>query len=219
VALGVREKAPFTLAIKVNTPQSVPGIPATVTLTATRDKEFADEIAILPPVNLPPNVAVPKIPNIAKGKTEVSFPLDLNGKVPMGEFAVLFSAKGKLKDGDAYTSAMPLNLVLGPPFELKVEPALLAMNPGDKAKIKITAVRHGGYKGPIALEARKLAANVIAGKATIAADQTTAELDIAADAKAAPGDKTDVDVAGTATALNNLLNASPVFTVRIQKKG
>jgi hypothetical protein len=92
------------------------------------------------------------------------------------------------------------------------------MNPGDKAKVKITATRHGGYKGPIAIEARKLAANVTAAKATIAADQATAELDIVADAKAAPGDKTDVDVLGTATALNNLTNASPVFTVRVQKK-
>lgn len=218
VALGVREKSPFTLAVKMSTPEGVPGIPATVTITATRDKGFVDEIAINPPLNLPPNVGAPKIPNIAKDKTEISFPLDLNAKAPIGEFAMIFSAKAKLKEGDVSATALPLNLVLGPPFDLKVEPALLSMNPGDKAKVKITATRRGGYKGPIALEARKLAANVTSGKATIAADQTTAELDIVADAKAAPGDKADVDVAGTATALANLVNASPVFTVRIQKK-
>jgi hypothetical protein len=218
VGIGVREKSPFTLAVKLSTPDAVPGIPATVTITATRDKGFADDIAIDPPINLPPNVGVPKIPNIAKDKNEVSFPLDLNAKVPMGDFAVLFSAKAKRKEGDIPAAALPLDLVLRSPFDLKIEPPVLTMKPGDKAKVKITATRHGGYKGPIAIEARKLAANVTSTKATIAADQATVELDIVADAKAAPGDKTDVDVLGTATALNNLTNASPVFTVRIDKK-
>jgi hypothetical protein len=218
VGLGVCEKSPFTVAVKMNTPDAVPGIPATVTITVTRAKGFADEIAINPPANLPPGVGVPKIPNIAKDKNEISFPLDLNAKVPMGNFAVLFSAKAKRKDGDIPAAALPLDLVLRTPFDLKIEPAMLTMKPGDKVKLKVTATRHGGYKGPIAIEARKLAANVSAAKATIAADKTTAELDVVADAKAAPGDKTDVDVLGTATALNNLTSASPVFTVRIQKK-
>jgi hypothetical protein len=218
VALGVKDKPPFALAAKMSAAEAVPGLPPTITLSATRDKGFVDEIVINPPTNLPPGAAPPKIPNIAKDKTEVSFPLDVNAKVPMGEYAVLFSAKAKTKEGEVSTAAMPLALTVGPPFELKVEPPVLTLNPGDKAKLKVTAARRGGYKGPITLEARKLQPNVTAGKGTIAADQTMAELDIAADAKAAPGDKTDVDVLGTAAALNNLQGASPVFTVRVQKK-
>ena len=217
VGLGVREKAPFTLAVKLNTPEAVPGIAPTVTITATRDKGFTEEIAINPPTNLPPNAGVPKIPNIAKDKNEVSFPLDLNAKVPMGEYAVLFSAKAKRKDGDVSAAAPPLDLKLGDPFDLKVEPAMLTLKPGDKAKLTVTATRRGGYKGPIAIEARKLAANVTGAKATIAADKTAVELEITADAKAPPADKTDVDVLGTATALNNLTNASPVFTVHSEE--
>jgi len=95
---------------------------------------------------------------------------------------------------------------------------MLNLNPGEKGKLKVTATRRGGYKGPIAIEARKLQANVTSGKATIAADQTSADLELVSAAAAAPGEKADVDVVGTATALNNLQNASPVFTVRIEKK-
>jgi hypothetical protein len=218
IGIGVREKAPYTLAVKLNPPEGVPGTKPTVTITATRDKDFTQDITILPPVNLPPNVPAPKIPAIAKGKNDVSFPLDLNPKAPMGDYAVLFSAKSKLKDGEVTATAPPLDLVLGPPFALKVEPATVTLKPGDKAKIKVIATRRGGYKGPIAVDARKLPANVTSAKATIAADQTMAELEITAAPTAAPADKMDVDVVGTATALNNLQNASPVFTVRVQKK-
>ena len=218
VALGVVNKAPFSLAVKMSVPEAVPGLPTTVTITATRDPGFMDEITINPPLNLPPGVGPPKVPNIAKDKSEVSFPLDLNAKVPMGDYAILFSGKAKTKEGELTAAAPPLNVALGPPFELKVEPATLSLNPGDKAKLKITATRRGGYKGPIAVELRKLPAGVTGGKGMIAADQSAADLDLAVDAKAAPADKMDVDVLGTATALANLQSASPVFTVRIQKK-
>jgi hypothetical protein len=218
VAIGVKERAPFTLAVKMDPPEGVPGTKTNVTVTATRDKGFAEDIALLPPVGLPPNVPAPKIPNIAKGKNDVTFPLDLNGKAPMGEYYVLFTAKTKLKDKEVAATALPLALVLGPPFALKVEPAPAVLAPGGKAKLKVVATRRGGYKGPIAVELRKLPAGVTAAKATIPADKTMIEVDVAADAKAAPGEKADVDALGTATALNNLQSASPVFTVRVQKK-
>jgi hypothetical protein len=218
VALGVREKAPFTLAVKMDPPDAVPGTKPTITLSVKRDAGFADEISINPPANLPPNVPAPKIPNIAKDKNDVAFPFDVNPKAPLGSYPLLFSAKAKTKEGEVSAAALPFDLELVPPFELKVEAVPLNLNPGDKAKVKVVATRRGGYKGPIAIEARKLPANLTSGKATIAPDQTAADLEITAAAAAAPGEKTDVDVVGTATALNNLQNASPVFTVRVQKK-
>jgi hypothetical protein len=218
VAAGVKEKAPFTIAVKMSQPEGVPGIPASITISATRDRGFEGEITINPPANLPPNVAPPKVPNIAKDKSEVTFPLDLNAKAPMGEYAVLFSAKSKLKEGEVATAAMPLDLVLGQPFELKVEPAMLSLKAGDKAKVKVTAVRRGGYKGPIGLEVRKLPANVTGAKASIAADQTAVDVEIVAAPAAAAADKVSIDILGSATALNNLQNASPLITLRIEKK-
>lgn len=75
-----------------------------------------------------------------------------------------------------------------------------------------------GYKGPIALDVRNLPAGVTAGKPMIAADKNDVEIEIAADAKAAPASVANVQVGGTATALNNLQNVSPAFTLNVQKK-
>jgi hypothetical protein len=103
------------------------------------------------------------------------------------------------------------------PLDLKVEPAVASLKPGEKTKLKITAIRKGGYAGPITLAVRKLPAGVTAAAATLAADKTTTEIELTAAATAKVGD-TAIDVAGTATALNNLQNASPAITVRVQKK-
>ena len=91
------------------------------------------------------------------------------------------------------TTALPLTLVLGPPFALKVEPTPAMLAPGGKARLKVVATRRGGYKGPITVELRKLPAGVTAAKATIPADKTMIEMDVAADGKAAPGEKADVE--------------------------
>jgi hypothetical protein len=218
IALGVREKAPFSLAFKANPLVSSPGLPTTVTVVATRAKGFTDEIVLNPPTGLPATVPAPKIPAIAKGKDEVSFPLDLNAKTPVGEYYVLFTAKAKQGDKETATSAPPLVVTLGAPFALKVEPASLDLKPGAKAKLKVSASRHAGYKGPITLAVQKLPANVSAAATTIAADKDFAEVELSAAAAAAPGVTSSADVVGTATALNNLQGTSPAFAVRVQKK-
>jgi len=92
----------------------------------------------------------------------------------------------------------------------------VTLRPGDKATLRVWTTRKAGYKGPIALEVRKLPANVTASKVAIAMDQATAEIEITAAANAAPGEKTDVDVLGTAAPLANQQHASSAFTVRIE---
>ena len=89
------------------------------------------------------------------------------------------------------------------------------MNPN---KLKVTAVRKAGYKGPIAVELRKLPANVASAKSMIPMDQDAVELEIAAAPNAAPAEVKDADVLGTATAAANLQNNSPAFVLRIEKK-
>jgi hypothetical protein len=220
VALAVKEKAPFSLAIKIDPPEGAPGTAAKVTITATRDAAFDDEITLAPPTGLPATIPPPKtVPAIAKGKTETSFPLDLNAKTPLGEYFVLVTAKTKFQGKEYSGAAPPLLLVLGLPFDLQVEPATISLSPGGKAKVKVTAVRKAGYKGPIALDVRNLPAGVTAAKAPIIpADKNDIEVEIAADAKAAPTAAVSVTVGGTATALNNLQNVSPAFSVSVQKK-
>ena len=218
IAVAVKEKAPFNLAVTMDPPDATPGMPANLTITATRDKGFAEEIILNPPLGLPPGVPVPKLANIAKDKSELKFPLPLDGKVPLGEYQLLFSAKTKVGAKELAAGALPLNLVVGQPFELKVEPAEFKLTPGAKAKVKITAIRKGGYKGPIALEVRKLPAGVAANKAALNPDQAMLELELTVAPTAAALAVKDVDVLGTATGLNNMTNASPPFAVSVDKK-
>jgi uncharacterized membrane protein len=134
-----------------------------------------------------------------------------------GSFLISFTGKAKHENRDHNAIAAPIPLVLTLPFELAVEPAKVDLKPGEKGKLKVTATRKGGYKGPIALELRNLPANVTAAKATIDAEKNDVEVEIAAAANAAPGDKGDVNVLGTAPAAGNQQQASGNFTVSVPK--
>jgi hypothetical protein len=218
VGLAVREKGPITLVAKLEHPEGAPGLGMQVTLTATREKGFTEEITLNPPTGLPANVPAPKIPPIPKDKNEVKFALDLNAKAPVGEYVIVFSGKSKKEKTEVAVSAIPLVLIVGAPFDLKMEPENVTLTPGGKAKVKVTATRKGGYKGPIALEVRKLPANVTASKAAIDMAKDVAEIELSAAPTAAPVERIEIDVNGTATALNNLANASPGVNLRVEKK-
>lgn len=216
VGAAVLEKPPFTLAIKLDNPEQLRGAPAPVTVTATRTAGFVEEIA-LTALGLPPNVAA-VLKNIPKDQNEVKAQLTPAANAPLGRFAVSVIGRAKHQNKDYAVTAAPTELVLAPPFELKLEPAPLKLTPGAKAKLKVTATRKAGYQGPITLEVRNLPANVTAAKATIGMGQTTAEVEVSAAANAAAGDKADVNILGTAPAAGNQQQASPNITVSVGKK-
>lgn len=216
VALGVTEKPPFTLVLKLDHPEGTRGQPVGLTVTATRVAGFAEEIA-LTPVNLPANVA-PALKNVPKDKNEIQVQLNPAANAALGTFTVSVSGKAKHAGKEYAFTAVPASLVLVPPFELKADAAPLTLEPGGKGVLKITATRKGGYQGPIALEIRNLPANVTAAKATIAAGQQSAEVEVTAAANAAAGEKADVNVLGTASAAANQQAATPNFKVAVKKK-
>ncbi len=156
VALAVKEKPPFSLAVKMNPPEGVPGGKVNVTVTAKREAGFVGDITLNPPGGLPATIPAPKVGTIPKDKTEITFPLDLTVKTPQGEYFVFVTGKTKFQGKDVAAAAPPLLLALGLPFDLKAEPADLSLKPGETKKLKITATRKGGYKGPISLDIRKL---------------------------------------------------------------
>jgi hypothetical protein len=218
VALAVKERPPFTLAAAFEPAQGVPGAPASVLIKAERDPGFAEEIVLLPPAGLPPNVPAPALKPIPKGQSEVKVPLNLTPKAPLGKFAVTFSGKAKFKNKEYVVAAAPATLVLGAPFELKVEPAALTLEPGGKAKLKVIATRKGDYQGPIAVELRNLPAGVTAAKATIPMGQGMVEIEVSAAPNAAVASRKDANALGTAMAMSNLQGASPNFAVSVAKK-
>jgi hypothetical protein len=216
VVLAVTEKPPFTLAAKFDQPEGIRGLPLSVTITTGRNPGFAEEITVTP-VGLPPNVAFPAT-KIGKGQNEVKVQLTPAANAPLGKFPVRFTGKANPSNKEFEVTTSPAELVLALPFDLKVAPAVLKVEIGAKAKMKVLATRKGGYQGPIALELRNLPANVTAPKATIAMAEAATEIEVSAAANAAVGDKKDVNVLGTATAAANQQNASANFTVMVLKK-
>lgn len=218
VALAVTEKPPFQLAAKFDHPEVIRGVATNLTITVTRAPGFTDAITLNPPAGMPPNVPPIALKPIPKDMNEAKVPFTAPANAPLGEFGILLSGKAKFQNRDYQVAALPVPLVLALPFDLKVEPMPVKVAPGDKAKIKVTAVRKGGYQGPIALQVRNLPANVTAPLATIAMAQNEVEIELTFAANAPVGDKADVNVLGTASAAANQQNASPNFTVSVQKK-
>jgi hypothetical protein len=215
LAVGVTGKPPFKLAVAFAPQEVLRGIPVNLTATATRDAGFAEEIG-LTAVGLPPNVAAAVKP-VPKGGNDIAIQMTAPANAPLGSFLITFrgTAKHQGKDFAYYAGPVPLNIVL--PMDLKLEPATLAIKPGEKAKLKVIAVRRGGYNGPIDVELKNLPANVTAAKVLIGQGQSSAELEVTAAANAAAGDKPDVNAVGTATGVGNQQATSPNVTVRVAK--
>ena len=148
VDFGVKEAAPFRLAVALEPADAAPGTVVTATVTATRTEGFAEEIAINPPAGLPPMVAAPKIGPIPKGKTETKFTLDVNAKTPIGDYFVLVIGKAKVGGRDVLSDPVALALPVGAPFDLAVEPGKLEIAAGGKATLKVTATAQGRLQGP-----------------------------------------------------------------------
>lgn len=216
VAVAVTEKPPFTLAVKFDQPETLRGTAAAVTVTATKVPGFDEEIA-LAPLGLPQNVA-PALKNIPKGMNEIKVTLTPAAGVPLGDYPVTVSGKSKFMNKEFNVIGTPAPLVVVAPFELKVEPEKLALDTGAKAKLKVVAVRKGGYAGPITLQLRNLPGNVAAPAATIDMGKDSVEIELSAAPDAAVGDKADVNVLGTAPAAGNQQNASGNFTISVVKK-
>jgi hypothetical protein len=212
IGVGIKEPAPFVLTATVEPKDLIPGGKAEIKVKIEKKGDFAEEITLNPPQGLPATVPAPKVGAIGKDAKETSIALDLT-KATTGEFFVLLNAKSKTASSD--TIAVPL--ILTAPFDLALEPATVDVAPGGKAKLKVTATRKGGYKGPISLELRNLPEGVTAAKAMIAQDQNAVEIEVAAAATAA-GMRADVDALGAATAMNNLAGSSNLITVRAMKK-
>jgi hypothetical protein len=216
VGLAVTPRPPFTLVAKGEKVEATRGVAASLTVHAERAAGF-DEDVLLTPLNLPANVAA-AVKNIPKGHNEVEVQITPAANAALGTFHISFTGKTKFQNKEFSLNAAPISLVVDLPFGLQMAPSPVKLAPGAKAKITVSASRKGGYQGPIAVELRNLPANVTAPKATIAQGLNTVEIEITAAANAAPGDKGDVNVLGTAPAAANQQNASANFTVSIGKK-
>jgi len=215
VGVAVTDKPAFSLAVKPAGADVVRGVATNITVAATRAAGFADEIQ-LAPVAPTPNVTVAVKP-IPKGANEVQFPATAAANAGIGPHPIAFRGTAKVggKDVAYYSSTATVNVVL--PVEVKAEPSPLALKAGQKAKLQVTVARKGGYKGPVDLEVKNLPVNVTAPKVTVAADKTSAEVELTAAANAAAGDKPGVQVVATAKGAGNQQATAPNVVLKVVK--
>jgi hypothetical protein len=215
IGLAVTDKPTFSLAVKLANADVLRGVPANITVTATRAAGFAEEIQ-LAPVALTPNVTIAVKP-IPKGANEVQFPLTAAANAALSPLPLAFRGTAKVggKDVAYYSTTAAVNVVL--PVELKAAPSPLELKVGQKAILKVTVSRKGDYEGPVDVEVKNLPANVTAPKTTVAADKATGEVELTAAANAAVGDKPDVQVVATATGAGNQQAAAPNVVLKVVK--
>lgn len=88
-------------------------------------------------------------------------------------------------------------------FDLKAEPAILALSPGSQARVRITVERKR-YDGPITVELRNLPKLVSAASAAlIRPGESEASIEVSADRFAAPFDPVAVQAVAIATGARN----------------
>lgn len=215
LAVSVSDKPVFAVTLKNPNPEGVRGVPLNLAVTAKREKEATEDIA-LSIVGQPPTVtAAPK--NVPKGKDEGTLTLTLAPNAPLGKYPVAVRAASKVQGKDFAYYMTPVELQIVLPVEVKPDPSPFRIKPGEKKKLKATAIRKGGYDGPIDVEVKNLPANVTAPKVTIPKDKTEAEIEVSAANNAAAGEKNDVNLVATATGAANQQATSPNLVVRIEK--
>jgi hypothetical protein len=215
VGVAVTDKPLFALAVKLAHADVIRGLPANVTVTATRSAGFAEEIQ-LAPVGLPANVTAAVKP-IPKGANEVQFPLTAAANAGLGPIALAFRGQAKSGGKDFAYYSTSAKAAISLPVEMKAEPSPLTVKVGQKAKLKVSVTRRGDYKGPVDVELKNLPANVTAAKVTLAPDKTSGEVEVSAAMNAAAGDKPDVQAVATATGAGNQQATSPNIVLKVSK--
>jgi hypothetical protein len=119
--------------------------------------------------------------------TESADPAPLTVTPPAdGAYTVRVSEKFRRRGGPNFVYRLRVTDVPEPTtFRLTVASEVVTVARGGTAKVRVTAERHGGYAGPIAVGSEDLPKGVTASTAVITANQTAADLTLTAAADAA----------------------------------
>ncbi len=217
IAVGVRDKAPFSVTAQLTPPEIYPGQATTLKLKVDRSG-FPGTINFEPLVGVPANVKAPKkIAALKKGKSEASVRLTVPNNAPIGSFDIVANAKGKDKKLEFRTFSGPFQLKIVRPVSVKLATKMLKLRRDGKIQVGVRVIRRAGYKGAVRLELNKAPAGITAAKVTLAAGKDAADLTIQASEKAAVGN-VDVRITAVATAAGNQQSTSPPLRLQIEKK-
>ncbi len=101
-----------------------------------------------------------------------------------GTYQVRIADRFRSRGGPAFAYRLRIAKPSGPDYQLRLAADALAVNRGGEVKLKINVERRGGFVGPIELKVEGLPKGVSAANATIAANQTSLDITLKAEADA-----------------------------------
>jgi hypothetical protein len=110
VGIAIRDKPPFTLAVKFDAATNPPGKPATATVTLTRNPGFTAEVS-LTAMGMPGGVALMPV-KVPASQTTAQATFTLPPNAPMGTFNITFRGQTKHMDRDYTADAPAVPLVI-----------------------------------------------------------------------------------------------------------
>jgi hypothetical protein len=204
---------PFDLKTEPNPVAIIQGEKAQLTVTAARKGGYEGPIKV-ELRNLPAQVKVITTPaTIAAGESATTIELSAAAAAPLGARGDV-DALGTIDLGQQQSASPPFAVRVQPPppvLTVKAEPAFVALKTGAKAKVKVTIERKNA-PGPVVLSFSGLPAKVTAPDMTIAADQSTGEMEMAAAADSEPA-----KVEATITAKVGPTTATTKIAVQLEK--
>jgi len=161
--------------------------------------------------NLPAEVAVKPV-MIPKGQTSAMLEFTAGDKAALGDRGGIAVVGIAVERNKLAVPLAGLGTRIQEPFSLLLQPASIQLKEGDKAKLKVKAVRRT-YKGPIALSVKNLPGQVTAERVTLAEGKDEGEIEVAASATAPSGSRTDVQVIGASVTSRQALSNTVVVGV------
>ncbi len=219
LAVAVRERPPFSLTAKLDSPTAEPGKPATFTISVVRVTGFNGEVA-LSAIGLPPGATLAPTKVLA-GQNAAKATVNLPAKGKLAKFNLTFQGRAMHAGRDFAASAPPVAVVVAerPPFTLLAKLDAPTAEPGKAATLTITVTRAPGFAGEIALSAVGLPPGATLTPAKVLPGQNAAKVEV----KLAPTFKLprfNVVVQGATKHLGRAFTASaaPVVAMVLVKK-
>jgi hypothetical protein len=224
LAMAVAPAAPFSLRTEPEVITFGPDLSATFKVIATRQKDYNEAITLAAGNINDGTKAVPSLPGnvtaalkpIPQGQQEIEITLTAANNARQGDFTL--SLEGSLKKGNATVKQpVSVSLKLQQAYTLSIEPGTVAIKPDTKQKIVVKVERNPAFTSPVEISFKNLPAGVSAPKATIPADQTSVEVELAAAADAKPVSANNITAEGAATKGDKKFAASSApVTISIQ---
>lgn len=220
--VSVAEPRLFDLQVEPATLGLGPGGRASIKVIANR-KRYDGPITV-ELHNLPGRVSAGKA-LIREGENEVIIDVEAGRDAPLGSRSTVRAVATATAARNRQTAA-PFTVHLRPPFELRVVPAEIKLEQGDRAKLKVTTLRHD-YRGPIRIEVPEAPPRLRVIGPTLSAGQTEGviELEAADDAPVRSGIKlmvrgmpADPDIPPAGFAVNLAVTPPLLFDLSVEPR-